>query len=503
MSDQLQDLIDRVGGMRRIGILAIGVAAIAGILFISRWATAPVWAPVYTNLPIETVGTLTDRLDQAGIKFKLDRGGADLLVASGDVARARVALARDGGLPNAGRPGLELFDQPSWSMTDFTQRINYRRALEGELERTIGHMRGIEAAQVHLALHESQSFGASATPEEASVVLKVTTDVPAPEVVSGIAHLVASSVDGMKTENVTIVDDAGHLLSESQEGTSVAATTSRQLKIQRDLETHLAKKAEELLWQMVGRGNARVQIAASMNFDQIERTTQTIDPDKQAIVTDQKAEIIPGATGGAASTNSATSYENTKSTETFAAATGSVVRLTVAVLVNDRLSGADSTATFHSRSAEELARIDAMVRNAVGIDTTRGDMMSVVSVPFGDGKLAAPIEAPTPSMFEVIKEYRQPATGTLALAMAFLVALFALRSARSATPAPAPARRLTPAPSQGALPPGAPTSASTSTLLQASAIEASASAATRDRLAHAVDARPEDATRLVRAWLKS
>src|SRR3954471_11508921 len=200
MSDQLQDLLDRAGGIRRIGILAIGVAAIAGILFISRWATAPVWAPVYTNLPIETVGTLTDRLDQAGIKFKLDRGGADLLVASGDVARARVALARDGGLPNAGRPGLELFDQPSWSMTDFTQRINYRRALEGELERTIGRMRGIEGAQVHLALHESPSFGAATTPEESSVVLKVTGGAPSPEVVSGIAHLVASSVDGMRTE---------------------------------------------------------------------------------------------------------------------------------------------------------------------------------------------------------------------------------------------------------------------------------------------------------------
>src|SRR5205085_7862177 len=102
----------------------------------------------------------------------------------------------------------------------------------------------------------------------------------------------------------------------------------------------------------------------------------TIDPEKQAIVTDQKAEIIPGATGGAASTNSATSYENTKSTETFAGATGTLVRLSVAVLVNDRLSGADSTATYEPRSAEDLARIDAMVRSAVGVDTTRGDMMS-------------------------------------------------------------------------------------------------------------------------------
>src|SRR3954469_12286446 len=254
MSDQLQDLLERAGGMRRIGILAIGVAAIAGILFISRWATAPVWAPVYTNLPIETVGTLTDRLDQAGIKFKLDRGGADLLVASGDVARARVALARDGGLPNAGRPGLELFDQPSWSMTDFTQRINYRRALEGELERTIGKMRGIDQAQVHLVLHETDGCAAQDKPTEASVVLKLKGETD-PETVKGIAHLVASSVEGLTSERVTIVDDAGKLLSEGTEESTATGLTSRQLAMQREVEDYTRSKAEKILGQIVGATN--------------------------------------------------------------------------------------------------------------------------------------------------------------------------------------------------------------------------------------------------------
>src|SRR3954466_1035617 len=192
MSDSLSSLFDRIGGPRRALIIVVGLAA-AGLIFaVAQWAAEPTWVPAFSGVPLESVSAMTDKLDQASVKYKLERGGADIMVAASDLAKARVALAK-GGLPNSGRPGLELFDQPSWSMTDFTQRINYRRALEGELERTIGHMRGIEAAQVHLALHETPSFGTAVTPEEASVVLKVTTDVPAPEVVSGIAHLVASS----------------------------------------------------------------------------------------------------------------------------------------------------------------------------------------------------------------------------------------------------------------------------------------------------------------------
>src|SRR5881392_883047 len=172
MFDLFLPLIDRLGGPRRALVLLVGIGAAALVFMVSRWAGEPTWVPAFTGVPLESVGQMTDRLDQAGVKYKLERGGADVLVAASDLAKARVALAR-GGMPNAGRPGLELFDQPSWGMTDFTQRINYRRALEGELERTIGKMSGIESAQVHLALHESRAFGAAEQPEEASVVLKV------------------------------------------------------------------------------------------------------------------------------------------------------------------------------------------------------------------------------------------------------------------------------------------------------------------------------------------
>ncbi len=254
MPDAFQQLFDRIGGPRRALVAGVGLVAVALVLLASRWATRPAWVPVFSGLAIESVGLVTDKLDQAAIPYRLEAGGTQLQVQAQDLARARVAVARDGGMPNAGRPGLELFDQPSWSMTDFTQRINYRRALEGELERTIGKMRGIESAQVHLAMQETSSFRNAAQKPEASVVLKSRGESPARDGVSGIAHLVASSVDGLESERVTIVDDAGRLLSVPNETGSLGGLSSQQLSLQREIEEHFEQKAGALLAQIVGQG---------------------------------------------------------------------------------------------------------------------------------------------------------------------------------------------------------------------------------------------------------
>ena len=209
----LAPLVDRVGGPRKALIVVVGLATALLILGVSRWAAAPAWVPAFSNLPLEDVGALAEKLTGAGIEHRLENGGTTIMVSAADLAKARVTLAQ-AGLPSAGRPGLELFDQPSWGMTDFTQRVNYRRALEGELERTIGKMRGVDAAQVHLALHETQSFRRAAEkPAQASVVLKLKSgESPERDVVRGITHLVASSVDGLASERVTVLDEAGRLL---------------------------------------------------------------------------------------------------------------------------------------------------------------------------------------------------------------------------------------------------------------------------------------------------
>ena len=517
----LQPVVDRLGGPRRALILLVGLLA-AGLVFgVSRWATAPTFVPVFANVPVEQSGKMTDKLGEAGIEYHLDKGGTEIAVKTEDLARARVTLARDGGLPNAGRPGLELFDQPSWGMTDFTQRINYRRALEGELERTIGKMRGIEQAQVHVAMPETQLFRRGDRALEASVVLKLTNgERPGADVVEGMTHLVAASVDGLASDHVTIVDDAGRMLTMDGEAGSMAGLTSRQLAVQREVEGYLEKKAQDIVSQVVGSKNARVQVSALVNFDKVERTVEAVDPDKQAVATEQKAEITPGAQGGAASTNVATSYETTKSTETFSGAIGNVRRLTVAVLVNDKLSSGVKP-TPVPRAPAELARLDTLVRNAVGLDSARGDKLSVVNVAFDGG--TTPAAEPTPDVWQKLSGAEKPLITGLALAALLAVAVMTMRALKPATVDAVPAIAAgavagtavdaqseeiaavgTPALAAGG---GTPTSSDNTGVLVAgpdgqSTVLRELGNPVRDQVVATIEQRPEAAARIVRAWLR-
>ncbi len=528
-------------------MLLVGLATAALIVGISQWATAPTWVPAFANVPVESTKKITEQLTGANIEYRLNGGGTEIQVKSEELAAARVAVAADGGLPSTGRPGLELFDQPSWGMTDFTQRINYRRALEGELERTIAKMRGIELAQVHIAMQEGNVFRAPDKPLEASVVLKLQNgDTPPADVVQGIAHLVASSIDGLQSEHVTIVDDAGRMLTLDSESGSLAGLTSQQLAMQREVETHLEKKASTILGQVVGAKNARVQVSALMNFDRLERTTQAVDPEKQAIATEQKAEVTPGAQGGQASSNTAMTYETTKSTESFSGAIGNVRRLTVSVLVNDKaLAGAKPTTA--PRDAAELARIDTLVRNAIGVDSARGDKLSVVNMTF-DATPGIVAEQATPDLWTRVGQVQRPLVTGLALLAVLVVAVLTLRALK---PGAAPA--LHDAGAMAALPSGAPPngrigsavdSATGSALVGAAApagalgsgmpetfaptaesraqptsdaerqqvritsapmspmVLQESTNPVRDQVVAIIDQRPEAATRIVREWLK-
>jgi flagellar M-ring protein FliF len=489
----LSSLFDRIGGPRRALVIAVGIAAAGLIFFIAQWAGAPTWVPAFSGIPLESVGTMTDKLDQAGVKYRLERGGADIMVAASDLAKARVALAK-GGIPNSGRPGLELFDQPSWGMTDFTQRINYRRALEGELERTIGKMSGIDQAQVHLVLHETDGFAAQERPTEASVVLKLKNEAD-PEVVKGIAHLVASSVEGLTSERVTIVNDAGRLLSEGIELNSVTGLTSHQLTMQREVEDYMRTKAEKIVAQMVGSSNLRVQVSAAMSFDHVERTTAAVDPDKQVVAAEQKAEIVPGAQGGAGQNNTSTTYENTRSTENFVSAPGAIKRLTVAVLVADRPAPVGSKAQPTPRTAAELQQIETLVRSAVGADSARGDLVSVVSVPFAPVAVVTP-EVHKTDITQIIQTTQRPLLGILGLVLIIVIAMISLKSLKGG-PATAPGN--SPA---LALPrhdggshasvigagPLVPVVLPTNTM--------------RDKVNSTIEQQPDVAARVVRAWLK-
>ncbi len=491
-----RQLIERIGGPRRLLMVLVGLGAVALIWGISYWATAPSWVPLFHGLELKDAAAVTERLDEAGVKHRLERDGSLVLVREDDLARARVLLAQ-AGVPAAGRPGFELFDQPSWGMTDFTQRVNYRRALEGELERTIRKMQGVEGAEVHLALNESSVFRrAQDRPLEASVVLRLKPGLRAsPELVEGVAFLVASSVDGLQSENVTVLDDSGRVLSAPAEAEGGAGLTLRQLKLRGEIERYLESKAEELLTHVVGRGNAQVRVAATLDLDRVDRTTESLDPDGPVATREARSAIVPGpGVAGAGQVVTETMYDLSRTVERVTAGVGAVKRLSIAVLVNDRLVGTGADAYYEPRTEQELARVEALVRNAVGLDPDRGDAISVVSVPF---ELGAPA-APEPGLggwfgevWPVVERVHRPAIALIGVLLAFLLASGIVRSLREPTPE-APA-----APEQVEAPEEVPALAAAE-----SEEDAAAEAQERPQLTGLIVERPELASRMLRAWLK-
>jgi flagellar M-ring protein FliF len=243
---------------------------------------------------------------------------------------------------------------------------------------------------------------------------------------------------------------------------------------------------------MVGAANLRVQVSARMSFDRVERTTASVDPDKQVVAAEQKAQIVPGAQGGAGQNNTSTAYENTRSTENFVAAPGALKRLTVAVLVADQV-GADPNAAPTPRTPAELSQIETMVRSAVGADSTRGDVVSVVSVPFAP-VVVAPAEKPKTDIVHIMQTAQRPLLGIVGLALIVVVVLISLKSLKSvgagAAANPTIALQRADANAHPGLNAGAPMPVMMPTNTM------------RDRVSSTIEQQPDVAARVVRAWLK-
>lgn len=518
---------------RQAAIIVVGIVVTAAVFGISRWATKPVMVPLTASVPVESVKALTDKLTENTVTYELAEGGTTILVNDADLARARVALA-SGGLPNTGRPGYELFDGANWGETDFTQKVKLQRALEGELERTIGKMQNVAAVKVHLALESDALFKTAERPSKASVTLAMRSgERPSQEMVSGIAGMVAGSVGGLDAEHVTIVDERGFALTMEDEG-SVAGLTSRQLAVQREAESYMQGKADDLLASLVGPGNARVRVTASMNFNKVERTTQAVDPEKQAIAVESKNEVTPSTPEqGAAQSITSTTYENSRSTETFSGSIGNVQKLTVAVLVADKVTMPviDTTKknvpvpppVFTTRTPEELARIEALVRDAIGIDSVRGDRISVASAPFDIPVPSALVAAKADSaavpqaLLDRVLANPKPLVALASLVVLLIigiVSVLALRPKKKAQEVAAlPARSNYPelpasAPMQAALQAGYESQSDYDAMQQMEeqrkpvVLPPPPTSLEREQAMATVDQRPDAAVRVVRNWLR-
>jgi flagellar M-ring protein FliF len=386
----------------------VTLALIAFFAFVIMRVSQPAMGVLYADLSMQDAGAVIRDLDDKGIRYETRGDGQTILAPRSDLARIRMDLAGKG-LPSGGGVGYEIFDKgDAFSSTSFVQGINHLRALEGELSRTIRAIGRVQAARVHLVMPERRLFERDREPPRASIVLKLRGELEAAQV-RAVRHLVASAVEGLKPESVSIVDEQGQLLADGAQSDASNSSASADEK-QASVERRLRGQVEQIVAGVVGSGRARVQVAAEIDLNRIESRSETFDPESRVVRSTQtRAENqttgnpdgpvsvgneLPGA--NAQGSNNAgrdasnkneevVNYEISRTTRTEVIEGGRVKRLSVAVLLDGVYTrGPNGEATYQPRSQDELDRIAALVRTAIGFDRNRGDQIEVVNLRFAE-----------------------------------------------------------------------------------------------------------------------
>ncbi len=388
---------------QKIITLLVAVGAIAGIFGIVHWASQPDYVTLFSNLPSEEAGRVVDWLTEQNIEYKLEQGGSSILVPRAIVYDARIRLAQEG-MPSARMTGYEIFDETNLGMSEFVQQLNYRRALEGELARTIEELDEVDMARVHIVIPEEALFRDQENPTTASITLRLRTPLRDSQV-NGIAHLLASSVEGLMTENVTIVDSRGNILSRIQDRDPLLALTATQLELRESVEASLTAKVETMLDQLLGPDKAIVRVSADLDFSRNETTREEYDPEMTAVRSEESIETTTtsndqtqtnpldptqpplGNTANTSEINNITNYEVTRTTSHTLSQAGGISRLSASVIIDGTYTtvvGEDGTETeqYVERTPQEINQITQVVRTALGVNDQRGDEVTVISSPF-------------------------------------------------------------------------------------------------------------------------
>ena len=383
-------------------IVLLSILLFSVIIFQSSRAD---YRPLYVDLPQEEAASVTSWLREEGVPYQLQNNGRSIYVPINMVHETRLNLA-GAGLPQQTGIGFEIFDKQNFGVTQFTQKINYQRALQGELARTIASIDSVTSARVHLVLPEQRLVQAQQEQAKASVIVNLAAGRSLdPGQTQGIIHLVAGSIAGLKDNQITVIDSNGNVLSRNSSSDPAMAMLPDTLKFKNTLETRLETRAQSLLDRALGQGNAIVRVTADLDFTREALTSEEYDPDSlvprsEQVTKSQSGERrIGGAPGVEAnlgqnnliddfipSTQSSevTNYEISKTVRQINSEVGKVRNLSAAVLVAEKYEpGVDGAAGSHVPMTEaELDSIQRMMIHAIGLEADRGDRIEVVSMPF-------------------------------------------------------------------------------------------------------------------------
>lgn len=405
--NQLAPLLQNSSPKAKIGLAAGFVVTLVVFFLLFKMATAPSYETLLTGVDPAETGKITEALDEQGLKYEIQNGGTAIGIQAADAARARIALAETG-LPAKGQAGFELFDKQKLGTSDFQQQVNYQRALEGEIANTIGQVQGVSGAKVQLVLPDEKLFAEDSKPATAAVLLSGDTTAIEPNAIRGMAQLVSSSVEGLALDKVTITDGSGNMLWPKEGADATGGATSK-LTAEQRYDAQLEAQLTGLLAGTVGAEKAKVSVKSTLNVDKAKERKLTYDRDEGIPLKEQTeretlegqggaaaggragtATNVPGYAGGAGGGGESnydrrsnnTEYGVDKTVRDTEFAQGTVEKQSVAVVLD---------ASVPPAVANE---IQTAVQSAAGIDTARGDTLSVSRVAFAkapEAQAASPV----------------------------------------------------------------------------------------------------------------
>jgi flagellar M-ring protein FliF len=435
---------------RKLNFIAFGLL-VFGALWGFRWyVTERGFRPLYTDLTDQEAGAAVERLRQMQVPYRLASNGGTILVPDSRLAELRLQLATEG-LPQSGRLGFELFDQTNFGATEFAEQVNFRRALEGELERSVLSLDHVERARVHISLPKRSVFLDYDQPAKASVVIQLRPGAElTPQQIDGITHLIASAVEGLDPGQVVLVDTRGRLLARPHSGAE--AISGEQLEFRRRVEQQIQSKIEGTLEPYVGFDKVRVNAAADIDWSRGEQTEEVLDPNTVVMTTQKLQETAgppnqsgapgtasnvprqPLAPGIGGTVNSrvteTTNYQTSRTVTRMDLAKGAVQRLSVAVLVDSKFHYDDQgNMVREPRTDQELESLRQLAVAAGGILEQRGDRLTLESLPFTIFEPAPerPVPPPPPGWLEfaleMFQKYRYYVIAGAAALLLLLVAM--------------------------------------------------------------------------------
>ena len=443
----LEKLFESLGALslsKKMSFLTIMIMSIASMFVLYTWIEKTDYEVLYSNLSETDSGKIVQELSAGKIPYKLAAG--TVLVPSGKVYDVRLQLASQG-LPSGGGVGFEIFDNTNFTTSEFVQKLNYRRALEGELARTIKSLSGIEQARVHLAVPDKSIFAFSADKAQATAAVFISLNQGRrlnSREVDGIVHLVASSVEDLRPNNITVLDSKGELLSKPGDD-SMMSLSSTQMEYRQSFENNLSSKILSILEPVVGTGRIKAKVSSEFDFTRSERTEEIYDPDGVVVRSEQKsteksssgggtrgipgtASNLPGGASAGVSVSGVTSqkqdeminYETSKTVKRTIESPVTLERITVAILIDGILPSQKDTIEnpdkYVVHSEEDVKYYEDIIKKTIGYSDDRGDEISLSIMPF---KVVEPVEmgeAETdimPMVFTVLRYFAPVAVALL------------------------------------------------------------------------------------------